>query len=784
MASRQLINTLLAILCGAALLCAQITPGENLIGELESLEQRPRLSGDWVTYTQDYPGAVSNGRVIVENLLTGERHDLGPGFGSDIDVWTGAGALSPEGCATPELRVAWLRLNPQGQISVHSACLQAGAWTPTVLLGSTRWADELRVERELTVWSGANAQRWKQPLLHGLHDSAQVHPLPAGGIEFRPEILLHDGEQIHQLSVGGNAFRPEILRKPAGDVLVFWDQYLAGTEHLDYEIFVASRRPGQDWSSPRNLSLAPASTDMAPSPTLGANGMTWLSWRTDRGSSDARLIVARVLPNFELLFPQPYPPSSDPSELGLFDPPSLRKLYEPVLRIDATGRPWLFLNHLKLGSQVYDKELLFSTYSGSNWTPPEPVSINKLDDLHLDAEPIGQSLRVVYQTNSAQRRSVDIGWRDLPIGPAGEPAELFAPRAAPQPHEPYDITQLPLERTLEIGGQVWRLVFADLHSHTKRSPDAMGTLDNAYFWARDIMRIDVLGSTDHDERTRHWLTDWEYELGRRFHALFRNPDFLVMHGFEWTSNTKKLQGEFIGHRATIDSSRVYRNTDPNADELAEYYALMLAEDAIGVPHHLGKLGGATFLLHDPQVQPITEIASVHGVFEDAVHEKLTGEGARFALTAAGDDHTAQPGRNGLAGVWIPPGPTLDADEFKDSLRARRTFAVQRDGMWVDFRVNDAPAGSFLEQDGPLIAFFELREVPGDTPFTVNLIRNDQIDTPLFAATYPAGSSPRRLVPIPAHPLPAYYMLRVTSGTGTASKDTRLWSTPVWVDPTP
>ena len=263
---------------------------------------------------------------------------------------------------------------------------------------------------------------------------------------------------------------------------------------------------------------------------------------------------------------------------------------------------------------------------------------------------------------------------------------------------------------------------------------------------------------------------------------FDTSEFVAFMGFEWTNQLPYPGGEIIGHRATFDSSVMVRHTDPQSNSLVEYYATMLVENAIGVPHHLGKptTGGATFLLYDPVVQPIVEVASIHGIYEDKLIEKLVVNHARVGVTAAGDDHAARPGLTGLAGIWVAEGP-LDHDAIKDALRARRTFAVKPDGAWFDFRIEGARLGSVIEHAGDLLFEYAFDEVPGIGTMTVSLTRDGDYLTPAYQASVMGGQPASDATVIPGCAAPAFYMLRVTTGGGTGPLQTVLWSTPIWVD---
>src|SRR4030095_15858191 len=131
------------------------------------------------------------------------------------------------------------------------------------------------------------------------------------------------------------------------------------------------------------------------------------------------------------------------------------------------------------------------------------------------------------------------------------------------------------------------------------------------------------------------------------------------------------------------------------------------------PHHLGKFGGSTFLEFDPLVQPVTEVTSGHGQFEDVLLSKLAA-GVRFGVTAAGDDHLATPGEKGLAGVYTAPRVPRRREAIKQALRERRCFGVAKHGMYVDLRLEGRPMGAELEHSGELLLTVRGTALPDET----------------------------------------------------------------------
>jgi hypothetical protein len=749
-------------LVGASLAAAQSAP--VVLSDDDRLDKAASISGDLVAWTSDATRVDSTGNIHVLDMTSGLTDEIGPGFLPDIEVYTRDGAAPPlfAGCDDPVTRVAYLRRDAAGDgLEVVSACLGPGGWQLTTLATDLSYADGVRVCDDLTAWNA---------------------PGPGG----RMAVWVHDGVSTSLVSTAGEAFRPKLARAANGVVFAVWDAYLGGPDAFEYEVFFARRLPSGEWTNPTNLSRAPGALDISPTLTPDPDGSMWFAWQSDRGANFARTVVVKRLPSGAVLMPNAYPAGGKPGALGLVDLAIKRVTYEPVLRLDGSGRPWLFVSELPNldGNSPYDKRHSASVYDGGAWSAPLLIRANPYDESNLDVDVDGDELRLVYQVHDKISRSVQIELVTIDASGPALPPTLSPPELPPLPSAQKIEKQLPANRTLVTDDGTWRLLFADLHSHTRFSPDGMGERDHALFFARDKIGLDVWASTDHDQRVSHPLADWEYEQGRRLVEHYDSPAFTAYMGFEWTNDANTYSSQIIGHRATFDSRRVYYYTDPATNGLEEYYAAMNAEDAIGVPHHLGKLGGATFLAVDPMVQPISEIHSVHGQFEDVLVEKMLVDGARVGVTAAGDDHGASPGLTGVAGVWIRDDGTPQREAFKQALRDRRTSGQRPHGMWFDVAVNGARAGEEIAHAGDLLLEVALKETPGVGGYNVNLARDGEHDTPVYQRGFFAGDDVTDVVVLPASANDAFYMLRVTKGVGIAPNDTTLWATPIWVDAEP
>ena len=257
------------------------------------------------------------------------------------------------------------------------------------------------------------------------------------------------------------------------------------------------------------------------------------------------------------------------------------------------------------------------------------------------------------------------------------------------------------------------ILWADLHGHSGLS-DGTGTPEDFYAYARDVAGLDVVALTDHD----HWglpFLDASPEGQAEIHAAtrrFHEPGrFVTLHGYEWTNWVH-------GHRHVLtfdDSPVLFSALDPDTDDPAELWAALRGRPALTFAHHSagGPVATDWSFPPDPELEPVTEIVSVHGSSEAMdspfpIYAPLPGNfvrdvlarGARLGFVGSGDGHDGHPGlthwsatSGGLAGV-LAEEPTRAA--VLAALRARRVYATNGPRILLDATYAGRPMGS----DGP------------------------------------------------------------------------------------
>lgn len=241
-----------------------------------------------------------------------------------------------------------------------------------------------------------------------------------------------------------------------------------------------------------------------------------------------------------------------------------------------------------------------------------------------------------------------------------------------------------------------RVLWGDLHGHSSLS-DGTGTPEDYFLYARDVAGLDVAALTDHDHWGMRFLDAhpamWD-RIRRAVRAAHEPGHFVTLLGYEWTSwlhgHRHVLYFEDRGEvYSSIDRERRYETPDQLWDALRGQPALTFAHHSAG-----GAVSTNWHYPPDPELEPVTEIVSVHGSSEapdsprpiyspvagNFVRDAL-GRGYRLGFIGSGDGHDGHPGltqlaspdRNaGLAAIFAPE---RSREAVLRALRERRVYAT-------------------------------------------------------------------------------------------------------------
>jgi len=263
-----------------------------------------------------------------------------------------------------------------------------------------------------------------------------------------------------------------------------------------------------------------------------------------------------------------------------------------------------------------------------------------------------------------------------------------------------------------VSADAQNIFWGDLHGHTSLS-DGTGTLEDYFLYARDVSALDVIAVTDHD----HWGVlqldqnpeFWEQTKAetRRFHEPGR---FVTLLGYEWTS-------WIHGHRHVLyfeDDGEIYSSISRDYEHPTQLWDALRGKPALTFAHHSagGVMPTNWDVPPDPVLEPLTEVASVHGSSEalDApvpIYDPIAGNfvrdaldrGYQFGFVGSGDSHDGHPGlahliteSGGLAAIITD---TLTRESVLEAMRARRVYATNGPRILLRTALDSHPMGALV-----------------------------------------------------------------------------------------
>ncbi len=274
--------------------------------------------------------------------------------------------------------------------------------------------------------------------------------------------------------------------------------------------------------------------------------------------------------------------------------------------------------------------------------------------------------------------------------------------------------------------------WGDIHVHTKRSSDGIGT--EPYAYAREVSGLDFAATADHwsslgppgyEQNVR-----WAEQANRpgEFVTLFadeRNPKGLMGHHNVYFETREEFE-RFAWY--TYDPEKVPGYERRFYEELPQ----LSPDSAMVVPHHTGISFGRGSAAIDAgafgrsglpeRMRPVMEVFSMHGQseryapgeplsyerhrnteLEGRVNRSVPGphyaqdywkQGYKLGVIGSSDCHSGQPGRSfsGIAGVMAT---ALTRDAVFQAIRARRCYATTGERILVEFQVAGTSMGQTM-----------------------------------------------------------------------------------------
>jgi len=597
-------------------------------------------------------------------------------------------------------------------------------------------------------------------------------------------------------SADGDCCRPSLALHPDGrTAALVYDRYENnGTTNVYLALLSVPECATVDDA---RVTAHPA-TDIAPDAVFSPDGsLVWVGWHTNRKGDDEwdlpRWYRVRAYNPADKTWHDPAwpPPDLDETKTGTdqgFEFVRLACASDGTLCV--LGRP--------------SHRFCLQTYQGGNWSPLYRFPVEGWGGR-------GQYARGVF--DAAGRLWVvrrDVGGNVLEriegIASAATVAPKLVPWAATQaipplrnvdPHYEFPVVKINSSNQESEGDSgAWNLYFGDLHGHSWMS-DGMGDPDESFRRARDIFHDDFHALTDHDNFVGQKYLHAEYEEQKTLVDHFHEPGrFVPFFAQEWTTPRAGLLHGY-GHKNLYSITPDHPLFDHKAEatqDTPELFAILAKHGMIAIPHHVGWTG-TDWENHDPIIQPLAEICSVHGAFEYMGNTPIPHRGGRpghfirdaldrglrFGLVGGSDQHglTWQHGvcwkrnayRAGLTGILAKE---LTREALFDAMRSRRTFA----STGVKLRPHITVAGLHMGQEGdvsepPKIAVdvLALSEIKW-----ITVVRNGE-DRFRYG-----GEGTRSRFSLTDDTLPdgrtSYYYLRVELEDGNMA-----WTSPIWVTST-
>jgi hypothetical protein len=351
----------------------------------------------------------------------------------------------------------------------------------------------------------------------------------------------------------------------------------------------------------------------------------------------------------------------------------------------------------------------------------------------------------------------------------------------------------------------YRLAWGDVHGHTILS-DGKGTLDSYLTYARDVARLDFVMVTDHDFGNgapwRMPKENWAL-IQRKVEEYSVDGQFIAVAGYEWTSAPKYWtdfadptgkelsERHFPGPPKFYNHKNVYfpgpidhifsakdsaSNTpDMLADEVGRYQGLIQNNHPALGPEGLDQFDYSRShesVIANTEILPDIAYAggqTYHLNGERIVRDFLDG-GRKTGFVKGTDTHEGRP----AARTAVLIRGLTRADIF-EALRNRRNYAVSRDRIILDFKINGFLIGQEIEIRGkPQIAV----HIQGTAAIAeVEIIRHGSV---LYRIQPKTKTVEFRYIDESFAGNDYYYLRVVQDDKDEFGNPSYAWSSPIWV----
>jgi hypothetical protein len=337
------------------------------------------------------------------------------------------------------------------------------------------------------------------------------------------------------------------------------------------------------------------------------------------------------------------------------------------------------------------------------------------------------------------------------------------------------------------GNAEYSIYFGQLHSHTSYS-DGLGTVDEAYTYAKNIANVDFLAVTDHsnslDNASTSTIADGskstEWVGGHAAADKYTDDNFVGIYAYEmtWSNGT--------GHMNTFNTAG-FENRETakykNPDGLKQYYdVLKQAPDSISQFNHPGTDFGDfnDFAYYDPQIDKQISLIEV-GNGEGAVrvggyfpsyeyYTRALDKGWHVSPTNNQDNHLGKWGDANTARTVVLA-DSLTRENIYDAMRNMRIYATEDNNLRIKYTLNGEAMGTiFDEKPASVNIKIDLEDPNNEALGKVSIISNGG-----KVVASKTLSTSKDTVEFTLNPDYSYYYVRVDE----ADKDIAV-TAPVWV----